>query len=203
MIRQSRRLQLVPKLGSTSTPDVDEPPPDPPRRRSLREHVNLVDYIACTIEALDDEELTDEVRDELSQQLLEAMAGTREKVDSTSRVLAMFESLQAGAKAERERLQKREAYFARQIDRLELHVLAILTASRLDKIEGETSTLARRKNPPYVVIVDEDQIPAEFLRTPPPPAAVPDKTAIKKAIAAGVHVSGARLNNDSFRLVRS
>lgn len=175
--------------------------PEPPKR-SLREHVNLVDYIACSVEALDNEELTEEVRRELTAQLLEAMAGTREKVDSTARVLAMFQGFQAAAKAERERLQKREAYFGRQIDRIETYVIAILETSKLDRIEGDTNTLALRKNPPAVIIDDAAAIPAEYMRTPPPPAAVPDKVAIKRALAAKKAVAGARLDQ-GVQLVRS
>lgn len=175
-------------------------------RRSLGALVGGVEAIADAIEALDDETMTPELRDSLSEQLVEALAGTKKKVDSTSAVLAMFESLEAAAKAERERLEKREAYYARQTERLSTYVLAVLTASKLDKIDGETSTLAKRMNPPSVRIdVDVATLPAEFVRyaaPPPPPPPAADKVGLKRALTAGRVIDGVRLER-SARLVRS
>jgi hypothetical protein len=65
-------------------------------KRSLRALVAGVDAIADAIEQLDDETLTPELKDALSEQLIGALAGTRAKVDSTCRALALFESLEAG-----------------------------------------------------------------------------------------------------------
>jgi hypothetical protein len=43
-------------------------------------------------------------------------------------------------------------------------------------------------------VIDEPAlIPVEFLRTPPPPAPEPDKTAIAAAIKAGREVPGAHV----------
>lgn len=185
------------------------PPPeraDPPAHLSLRAHIETVDGIAEAIEILDDESMTEQLRDELSMKLIEALAGTRQKVDRCSLVVGMFEHLEASAIAERERLDRRVKYYERQRERLETYVLAVLEASKLDRIEGETSTLQRKKNPAKVVIDDESLVPGEFLRLPkipPPPPAAPDKKAIAAALKADpASCPGARLV-PSFRLVRS
>jgi hypothetical protein len=172
-------------------------------KRSLRDHVEGIDLIIETIEALEDDgELTDETRDQLSAMLVTELAGTRRKVDNVNGALATWESLDAAAAKEIERLQKRRSRFARLTERLELHVLALLEASKLPAIEGNISTLARKKNPPSVQIADAAAVPADYLRTPPAPKPVPDKTLIKSALQAGAEIPGCTLAA-GYRLVRS
>lgn len=175
---------------------------DPPARISLRAHIEGVDAIASTIEQLDDTDLTPTVRDELSELLIAALAGTKRKVDDTSRVLAMFAHLEAAAAGERDRLDKRAKYYARQADRLATYVLATLDASNLDRLDGETSTLRRQRNPPHLVIAPGAAIPHEWLVYPDAPPPHPDKTAIAKALKARRAVPGCTLES-TYRLVRS
>lgn len=169
---------------------------------SLKERVLEVERLASTVEALDDAgDLTPENYEALQAELCSAIAGTREKVDRTAAVLAYFEAAALAARAERDRLASRAQYFERQTARLEAYVLAVLDASKLAKIDGVTSTLAKRFNPESVVIEDGTVLAPEFLRVPPPPAPSPDKTAIKAAIKAGVAVPGCSLER-GVRLVR-
>lgn len=172
-------------------------------KRSLRERIGGVDLILETIEALDDEALTDDVRDELSRQLITELAGTRAKVDATSAVLAMLEGLEAAANREIERLTIRAKRFARQQERLTDYVLATLDASQLTRIEGDTSTLARRPNPAKVEITEIAAIPREYLRHKPAPPPEPDKTAIARDLKKERPVPGACLAPKTYRLVRS
>jgi hypothetical protein len=174
--------------------------PDP--RKTLREHLSDVDAIADTIEAFDAENLTDEARNELAAMLLDAITGTKRKIDNSTQVLAMYEHLETAALAEGARLQLRAKRFARQRERLENYLIATIEQSGLKKLDGETSAIALRICPERVVIDDENAIPPAFLRIPAPPAAVPDKTAIKQAIAAGAVVDGAHVER-GMRLVRS
>ncbi len=178
-----------------------------PKRMSLWEHVQDVDAIADLVFALDDAgSMTPEAEEQLQHALIRANAGTKAKVDRTASVLASFEAAEAFASAEAERLAKRAATFRRSRERLTDYVLATLDASKLDKLEGDTSTLARRKNPAKVIVDDETAIPIDFLRfpdEPPPPPPVPDKAAIAKALKLDpASVPGARLVQ-TFRLVRS
>jgi hypothetical protein len=175
-------------------------------KRSLFEHIRDVEGIADLVDALDDaNELTPELSAELSEKLIRAIAGTKSRVDDCAGILAHFEAAEAAAIAERTRLDARARYFARQHDRLTEYVLAVLTASKLDRIDGETSTLARHRNPPRVVIDDDSAVPTEFLRWPDPlpdPDPEPDRNAIKAAIRGGAEVPGCRLQT-TYKLVRS
>lgn len=175
-------------------------------KRSLFAHVAEVEDIANAVDQLGDE-LTPEAAEMLSAALCASIAGTKEKVDRTAAVLAAFEAAEAAAIAERSRLDLRARRFHLMTERLENYVLAVLTASNLDKIDGHTSTLARRKNPPKVVIDDEAVIPWDFMRCPEPepePEAVPDKAAIAKALKVDPEsVPGARMQGGGYRLVRS
>jgi hypothetical protein len=175
-------------------------------RRSLRDRLQGIDLIIETVEALDnDGELTPELRDELSAQLIGELAGTRAKVDATASALAMFESLELSAAREVKRLEARKSFYARQRERLETYILATLEASQLNQLQGDTNTLARRANPPRVEVDDVHALPREFQRyaaPPPPPPPTADKAALAKALRAKRDVPGARLV-PSFRLVRS
>jgi len=171
------------------------------RRRSLGDYLSQVDFIIDTIESLDADDLTGDARNELSEMLIAELAGTRAKVDNVSAALATWESLEAGAAREIERLEARKTRFARLRTRLEDYTLAVLEASKLPKIEGNFSTLKIRRNPPSVVVDDASQVPQEFLRYPPPPPPAPDKTAIGRALKGHQEVPGCRLIQIN-RLVR-
>ena len=173
-----------------------------PPRVSLCRHIEGVEAIADTIEGLDDETLSDDAREELSAMLIDAIAGTKRKVDATANVFAMFEALEAGAKAEKERLAKREAFYARQLQRLTDYVMATMTMSSLVRLDGETSTLRLRKNPPSVVIEPGARIADEWLVYPDAPPPRPNKAAIAQALKAGREIAGAALVATT-RLVRS
>lgn len=171
-------------------------------KRTLAEHLSGVEAILDTLEGLDDDSLDEAARLELSEMLIAELAGTRKKVDNVSAALATFESLEAAAAREIERLDARRTRYARMRTRLTDYVLATMEASALPKLEGDFVTLTRRLNPPSVRIDDADAVPGAFLRTPPVPAPVPDKTAIARALKAGDAVEGCRLVQ-SARLVRS
>lgn len=180
-----------------------------PRRLSLSlfELVADVDNITGLVFSLDDAgEMTPEIEEQLQHALIAAVSGTRAKVDRTAAVLERFESAQASALAESARLATRAASFARYRERLETYVLCTLEASKLDKLEGDTSTLARRKNPAKVQIDDENAVPADFWRYPEPPPAPPpvvDKKLVGAALKAKPDsVAGCRLVQ-GYRLVRS
>jgi Siphovirus Gp157 len=174
-----------------------------PKRFSLYEHVRDVEGIADLVEALDAAgELTPQTQEQLEHALCAAIAGTKEKIDRTTCVLAQFEAAEAAAKTERDRLDVRAKYFARQRERLEDYCMAVLTASKLPRIDGNTSSISVRKNPAKLVIDDAMEIPWEYMTLPEPPPAEPDNAAIKAALKNGVEVSGARLVQTS-RMVRS
>lgn len=172
-------------------------------RRSLRDYMQGVDLILEAIEQLDSETITEDRRSELSEDLISALAGTKQKVDDTNAVISMFEALEAAAAKEIERLQARTARFERQRTRLTDYVVATMTASKLKTLDGNTSGLSLRANPAKVEILDMAAIPKEYFRHKPPPPPEADKTSIARDLKKQREVPGARLSPTSFRLVRS
>lgn len=194
-------------FGLAVVPDPPRVDPPAPPARTLREGVDAIAEMLEEIDAIEqDEELSAEEREAATNiviaLLLPALAGTRKKVDSTNAVLAMYEHLVAAAKCERDRLTKRIRRFERCGERLESYVLATLEASKLPRLEGETSTLELRLNPASVLFVDGidfgRDLDDEFLRW----TCEPKKTEIKAAIKAQREVPGAFLKRLP-RLVRS
>lgn len=77
-------------------------------------------------------------------------------------------------------------------DSLRTYLARCMEATGIKKIEGPGVKLSFRKSS-AVVIDGADLIPAEYMRTPEPPPAAPDKAAIKAALAAGQQVPGAHI----------
>jgi Siphovirus Gp157 len=181
---------------------VFDPQPAPPVRQSLGAHVSGVDFIVDAIEQLlESDEMTPELQNELGTRLVEAIAGTKAKVDATAAVLAMYEGVEAATAKEITRLQERATRYKRRREHLELYVLAVLETSKLPRIDGQTSALILRKNPPRCIVDEGANLPEHLMRQPPTPAPVPAKDLIKRALVAGEAVPGCRLEH-SNRLVR-
>lgn len=176
--------------------------PRPERGASLRDQVMDLQLLADTVEALGEEDLSPELREDFEQDLLRAISGTREKVDRTGDTLGFFASAQAAATQEIQRLEARRDHFARAQARLENYVLRVIECSKFAKLEGYITTLSARKNPPSVAIAAGAVLPEQFMRQPAVPAPVPDKTAIKAALKAGAEIEGATLVQ-TVKLVRS
>jgi len=169
---------------------------------TLVDRIDEISTILETLDSLSDDEHSPEFREELELQLVTAISGTREKVDRTSAVLGALQAASEGAACEITRLAQRKKRLEGAAERLTDYVLATLSASGLKKLDGHTSTLAARNNPPSVRIAEGATVPDEYLRQPPPPPPTPDKTALKLAIQAGAEIAGVFMVQTQ-RLVRS
>lgn len=112
--------------------------------------------------------------------------------------VAMFaRNLEASARsikdAEQAMAERRKA-IEKKAEHLRAYLLNCMQATQISKIECPYFTLTIKKNPPAVVIEDEAQIPAAFMRQPDPPPPAVDKKAIGEALKAGHEVPGARLS---------
>lgn len=90
------------------------------------------------------------------------------------------------------RLQAREKALKNGNERLKNYAFFQLKRIGKDKIKGTLFTVAIRKNPVSLEIIDPKLIPAEFL-TVVPETYVPNNETIKKALQHGQVVDGARL----------
>lgn len=73
------------------------------------------------------------------------------------------------------------------------YLLECMSIAGVQKIECPHFVIKIAANPPSVVIDDERQIPAAYMKTPEPPPPTPDKKAIGDAMKAGAEIPGARL----------
>lgn len=109
-------------------------------------------------------------------------------------VASFIKNLETTAKAIREaekaQAERRRA-MENRIDSLKSYLMSNMQAVNRLKIDCPLFKIAIRDNPVSVVI--DGEVPDDYMMTPPPPEAVPDKTAIKMALEAGKEVPGARL----------
>jgi|ERR1035437_7622670 hypothetical protein len=91
-----------------------------------------------------------------------------------------------------------------RVKAIEDNLLRSMIACGFKKIEAPNFTISVKENPVKVDVLDESQIPPEFMRTPQPKplVAAPDKKSIKEAIEAGKEVAGCRLIRESKLVIK-
>jgi outer membrane murein-binding lipoprotein Lpp len=111
-------------------------------------------------------------------------------------VAAFVRNLEAAAEqikqAEKQMADRRKAMENRAAN-VRQYLMDNMRACGFTKIEHPMFKVAIRQNPESVVIEDERQIPADYLRQPETPPPVPDKTLLKKAMQDGYEIPGAKL----------
>ncbi len=159
------------------------------------------DLLAClnTVEMLDAPEDA-ELREELETRIAALITAEIRKVDGITRVMAHLESQADLATLEIKRLQARKHAIEAHSARLEACIRRAMELAGKTVLEGSTSTLQLKKNPPAVFLRDVAAVPAEFKTTTITYGV--DKDGIKRAIKAGGDVPGAELVQGD-RLVRS
>ena len=132
---------------------------------------------------------------------LEAEAGALEaKATATAMVVRNLEATAAAIKEHEGLMAKRRKALEKRADNLRAYLLANMLHAGLKKVEHPMLTLAVKGKAASVVILDEAQIPAEFMDQPPPPPPKVSKSRIGAAIKSGREVPGAKLGDDTARL---
>lgn len=111
-------------------------------------------------------------------------------------VAAFTRNLDASAEAIRaaaRRMLDRADRIEKRAEGVRQYLLFNMQAAGITRIEHPEFVLAVKKNPPSVVIDEDAELPAQFMKTPEPPPPRPDKAAIAKALKAGEVVPGAYL----------
>ena len=143
-----------------------------------------------TLELLDPE--TDaELRAELEEEIARLVAAEITKVDGVVRMLAHFESQAELAGEEIARLSARKKGFESSYERLESCARLAMSCAGKTRLDGKTSALVLRKNPPKVFVSNFDLVPAEYLIVKQ--EITVDKDAVKRAIKGGAEIPGAEL----------
>jgi hypothetical protein len=108
----------------------------------------------------------------------------------------VIRNLEAGAaaiKQAEEQMASRRKAMENRVKMLQQRLKDGMEMAGVSKLECPYFAISIAKNPAAVEILDERQIPIEFMKIPEPPPATPDKTAIKEALKAGQDVPGAKL----------
>lgn len=151
---------------------------------------------------------------EISAQYLEAMAGLAdldlppecvadtleglqgELTDKLRAVIAYAQTLQAEADMVAKRadeLAARAKATSNRADSLRTYALNAMVACGIAEVKTADFVAKWKENPPSVVVDDDNQIPATFMRQPETPPPAPDKKAILAAMKEGQEVAGCHL----------
>jgi hypothetical protein len=94
--------------------------------------------------------------------------------------------------AERDMADRRKR-LERQVERLKEYTKSNMIVAGIRRVATPHFEVAVVDNPESVDVFDARQVPSDFMRTPEPPEAMPDKSAIKAALQKGDNVPGCRL----------
>lgn len=123
---------------------------------------------------------------------LDSLAGELEvKAVNVAMFARNLESLADQIKQAEAAMSARRKALENRAQSVRAYLLGAMQTTGVLKIEAPQFRLSVRDNPEAVEVFDAEQVPAEFMAPPPPPA--PDKTAIKTALKAGREVAGCRL----------
>ena len=124
-----------------------------------------------------------DVDPQIIEDSLEAVSGEIEvKADGYARVMAELEARKAAVKAEKDRLAALESSLGKNIDRMKESLKMSMIATGKTKFKTDLFSFSIQKNPPKVVIDDQDLIPAYFFI--PQPSKI-DTAAIKDLLKKG------------------
>lgn len=148
--------------------------------------------ISNQFQALEQLGESDDLPAEVINDTLEALGGD---FDTKAVQVAKFVlSLEANAQAieiAAKSMQERSARIHNRAQSILAYLHFHMQALDKKRIETPELVIARRTNPPAVLITDEHAVPGKFWIQPPPPDKRLDKKAIKQAIDAGERVDGA------------
>lgn len=148
------------------------------------------------LEKYNSEELSDESREAIEQQMLEDDSLLEEKADAMADYIAHYKSKAMVKEIEEERLRSLRERDERKAERLRKHLAAILYTSGKTKFSTPFHSYWFKKSK-RVEIYEAGVVPVKYLREKPA-TYEPDKVLIKKAIEDGLPVNGCGLKEESY-----
>lgn len=128
---------------------------------------------------------------------LEGVTDLREGLIAVMRQADMDEALAAGITPRVEEMQARKNRLKERAEKRKALVLWAIQEAGIPKIEAPEFTIGTARTPGAVIITDQAQLPAQYMRTYDPE---PDKKAIADAMKRGETVPGAMKSNGGIRL---
>jgi hypothetical protein len=122
---------------------------------------------------------------------IEGQTGTFEFLSRIVRLIGSTQAIISGTADYIGELQERKARLERREQALRSLIFKVMNTAELKKAELPEATLSIRTGQPKVLIINEKEIPDEFMRI----KKEPDKTRIKVALSNNQNVPGAALSN--------
>lgn len=122
---------------------------------------------------------------------IEGETNAFEFISSILRKVGSTKALAAGTAEYIHELQERKARLERREDALRTLIFKVMETAEIRKAELAEATVSIRNGQPKVVIVNEKEIPIEFMRI----KKEPDKIKLRAVLMAHEHVPGAALSN--------
>jgi hypothetical protein len=129
--------------------------------------------------------------DVLRADSIEGQTGAFEFLSRIVRKIGATKALRDGTIEYRNELDERIARLERREYALRALIFKVMNTAELKKAELAEATLSIRAGQQKVVVVNEDELPEEFIRV----KREPDKVRIKAALTAHEQVPGAALSN--------
>lgn len=114
-----------------------------------------------------------------------------EQLEDLAKMVRNIEAAEQGVQQTLASLEARQAGLQRAAERGRKLILELMQAAHRDRAATALFSLAIKKNPPFVVIDCESELPPAYLIRHAPPPPTPDKKAIAAALKAGTPVPGA------------
>lgn len=131
----------------------------------------------------DDEQVIADTLDSISGPL-------DERLENLAKMVRNIEAADHGVLQTMENLQARHAALQRAAQRGRRLILDLMHTAGRERATTALFALAVKKNPPYVVIDREEELPSQYFIHHEPPS-TPNKKAIAAALRAGTPVPGA------------
>src|SRR5215469_17181366 len=170
------RYDYVTEAGHTLRHDT--------RRLDPKATVDEITALLLANPELDEDEV-------LRADMIEGETGAFEFLSAIVRKIGATQAIAAGTAEYIGELQERKARLERREHSLRGLIQKVMNSAELKKAELPEATVSIKAGVPKVVIINEAEIPREFLRI----KTEPDKTKIKAAIQAHEDVPGAALSN--------
>jgi predicted nuclease with TOPRIM domain len=154
----------------------------------------LADAYQQILDAMQDEEQAINLADTL-ESIEEAIDA---KVENIAKVIKTMDAEAKALKEEEQRLAARRKALEARMDGLKQYALSTLEQAGLKTVKGKLLTVGIRNNRPSVV-VDETELPQEFLIPQPPKA---DKQRLYELLKEGQVIPGARLEASQSLSIR-
>ncbi len=151
------------------------------------EYERLQEMLETEVEANDGA-----VSDELLEALTAAEGNITAKIEACAKVLRNLETERDGVRAEIARLDKKEGYLERSIDRLKQAVITAMERSETRKVKTPLFTIWTQDRA-HVEFEDEKKLPRDWCRTEVVTKYMPDRKGMAKYIQEGGEIPGVEL----------